>query len=314
MNIEAIGDFAAPNRAKFGYEPNEQKPGWGRILFDRSGVLSVGILVGAILGLSFKTDGKPLAWLLGSDAAGLETAPQIIPVPPVGACTDSFPFSSRVISTLRANGPIRIGVFGDSFGDGVWAGTVQQMRGQNAFQLFRFSKESTGLTRYGTLNMLKDAEEKVAGQPIDIALINFGTNDTQGVWSNGRAAPYMSAAWQNVIGERATELVKMLENKGAAVGWVGLPRMRDEKFDRQIQSMNAFYASLMCRLHVPFVNPVGVSEDANHQFAKELIDDETGQAYLARANDGIHMSPHGYRVLARPLLKRIELLAPGRAF
>ena len=42
----------------------------------------------------------------------------------------------------------------------------------------------------------------------------------------------------------------------------------------------------------------------------ELTDAETGKKYVARADDGIHMTTRGYRFVAGPLLKRIKALAP----
>ena len=279
-------------------------------MLDRAAVLFTGILVGAVLGVSFHTNGKPLETLLGVDEVSAEIRlPAAAPQPQ--ACGNNFPMAPQVIAALRSNHPIRIGVFGDSFGDGLWAGTIQHMRGRPDFEVFQFSKQSTGFTRYASLDLLEDAKKHLDGQEIDIALISFGMNDTQGVWAEGKAAPYMSEPWRHVVGERATALVKMLKERGIAIGWVGLPRMREAKFDHQIQLMNSFYAELMCRLDVPFINPVAETEDANHLFAKELIDSETGKPYIARANDGMHMTVHGYRVLARPLLQRIDLLAPN---
>ena len=84
--------------------------------------------------------------------------------------------------------------------------------------------------------------------------------------------------------------------------------MRRAEYDGDVQAMNRFQAALMCRLHVPFVDPVAVSEDAGHQFARDLVDPDTHQRYLARADDGIHMTFHGYEVIARPLLTRVARL------
>jgi hypothetical protein len=86
--------------------------------------------------------------------------------------------------------------------------------------------------------------------------------------------------------------------------------MRKASYDQQVQQMNSFYSDLMCDLGVPFVNPVALTEDKNHMFIRELTDAETGKKYVARADDGIHMTTRGYRFVASPLLKRIKALAP----
>jgi hypothetical protein len=128
------------------------------------------------------------------------------------------------------------------------------------------------------------------------------------VWQDGKGSAYMTAGWQATIGDRIAAYVQALRDQGAAVGWVGLPRMRRPEYDADVQAMNRFQAALMCRLHVPFVDPVAVTEDGDHHFAHDLIDPDTHQRYPARAEDGVHMTFHGYEVIARPLLTRIARL------
>jgi len=279
-------------------------------LIDRGAVLFVGIAVGAVLVVAFRTEGKPLAPLLSN---GLPPAPLVAAAAGrARGCDSDFPFSRAVLAGLRENRPLRIGVLGDSFGDGVWAATDAHFRGSHDFTVYRLSKEATGFTRYQSLDLLKDMKVRIADQPIDIALVDFGANDTQGLFQDGKGYTYMSPSWQAAIGKRVTSYVGYLRDRGVAVGWIGLPRMRKTDFDTDVQAMNAFYAGLMCKLHVPFVNPVKVSEDSTHAFAKELVDPETHKPYNARADDGIHMTFHGYEVIARPLFKRIAVLAAPR--
>ncbi|MFM7028297.1 MAG: GDSL-type esterase/lipase family protein [Chakrabartia sp.] len=270
-------------------------------------------MVGAVLGISFYTDGKPFRALM-DEARGPAQQPAPAPAKPLAAaqCRTDFPMSPQVAAALRANRPIRIGIFGDSFGDGIWAGTLQELAGRKNFKVYHFSKESTGLTRYQSLNILEDVKRRIAEQPVDVALFSFGANDTQGVWVAGKPAAYMTPAWKDVIGGRARDIVQLLQQNGVAVGWIGLPRMRRPKFDEQIQQMNGFYAGVMCDLGVPFVNPVSMTQGPDGGFSRDLVDPETGKKYLARADDGIHMSVHGYRVIVRPLLKKVIALAPDQ--
>lgn len=277
---------------------------------DRGGVLFVGIAVGAVLSLSFETDGKPLGALMAPDHAQAQAAAMPVMSKPIASsCGDDFPLSRQVLAGLRANRPLRIGVLGDSFGDGIFAATNGVFAQQGGFKVYQFSKEGTGFTRYQSLDVLKDVKAKFVEQPIDIAIIDFGANDTQGVRQDGHGAAYMTPRWQEVVGGRASALVGYLRDQGVAVAWIGLPRMRKADYDGDVQAMNAFYAGLMCKLHVPFVDPVAASEDRDHHFAKDLIDPDTRAPYVARADDGVHMSFHGYREIARPVLTRIALLA-----
>ncbi len=306
----------------------------GLAYIDRGAVLFVGMAVGAVLLYSFEHDGKVLEPLFADNSASLAPPVVAAAVPasaqaqgpvhaqaqaqqappaailPKGGCTDDFPHSSRVAAALRENRPITIGVLGDSFGDGIWAATAQNFLKKKGFKVSQWSKEGIGFTRYRSLDLLDDAKSRFAAQPIDVAIIDFGANDTQGVRDGNHGFVYMTPGWQKVIGGRVEALVTYLQGEGVAVAWIGLPRMRKADYDSQVQSMNNFYTGLMCRLHVPFTNPVPVSEDKDHHFSKELVDPFTNKSYNARAEDGIHMTFHGYSVIARPVWQRIEALAP----
>jgi len=309
----------------------------GLAYIDRGGVLFVGIAVGAVLLYSFQHDGKVLEPLFVSGDAPLASpavtaavpgpgarqqaanpanpaippanAPAATPAANPGKCTDDFPRAPRVLAALRENRPLRIGVLGDSYGDGIWAATTQNFTAKKGFTVARWSKEGIGFTRYRSLNLLDDAKARFAAQPIDIAIIDFGANDTQGVRDGDHGYLYMTPGWQKVIGGRVEAVVSYLQGEGVAVAWIGLPRMRKPDYDGQVQAMNGFYKGLMCRLHVPFTDPVPVSQDKDRRFSKELIDPVTNKSYNARAEDGIHMTFHGYSVIARPVWQRIEALA-----
>ena len=101
----------------------------------------------------------------------------------------------RLAQAVQEGRPIRIGVFGDSFGDGVWAGLYNILRARSGLRgRISLSERSTGFTRYRSLNLLDDIRAKLDRQPVDIAIISFGANDTQGIFDGG--------PWQSVYERR----------------------------------------------------------------------------------------------------------------
>ena len=174
------------------------------------------------------------------------------------------------------------------------------------FEVHQFSHQSTGFTRYRTTNLLDDTREKIDRQPIDVAVISFGANDTQGIYLDGEGSAYMSPRWQQIVTERVTAIVNLLRQRGIAVYWVGLPRMREADFEGQIAQMNAFYAERMRQLNVPFIETVSSTVDANGRYSPYLRNPDTGEQFNARANDGIHMTMTGYGVLTSGLAERIK--------
>jgi hypothetical protein len=198
---------------------------------------------------------------------------------------------------------VEIGVFGDSFGDGIWWALTQQLRGDARFRLHQFSQRSTGFA--GWADMTGDFRAKLDRQPIDAAIISFGANDTHGLTIDGHHVEFMSDAWRQVVGARLDAVVALLRERGIQVYWVGLPRMRQPAFEAKARALNLFYASRMQALAVPFVDTVFATTDRRGQYADHLVNPDTGQPMLARAGDGIHMSMNGYRLLTEGLARHL---------
>ena len=276
------------------------------LLIDRTAVLFCGVAAGVAIGLAFApqmsawmAEGPPVtvAAAAPAQAVGADGLPQA-----VAAAADVPPGLSRAVAEKRA---FRIGVFGDSFGDGLWAALYNQLPRREAFQVLRHSEQATGFTRYAQNNL----EDRLAGilteGPVDVAVISFGANDTQGIYVNGKVAPLLSARWKAEIAAHITRYVKALQAQGASVVWVGLPVMRDPKYDAQVQGLNAFYAGLMAELNVPFIDTRSAAADEQGRYASHLPGKD-GVPWLVRAGDGIHMSMKGYRLLTDSLATRLR--------
>jgi hypothetical protein len=202
--------------------------------------------------------------------------------------------------------PFRIGVFGDSFGDGLWSALYNQLPRREAFQVLRHSQQATGFTRYRQTNLEEALAAQLAEGPIDVAVISFGANDVQGIFVDGRVALLLSPRWQAEIAARITRYVGLLRAQGAVVVWVGLPVMRDPGFDAQVQALNRFHAGVMAGLGVPFIDTRGAAVGPDGGYASHLPDRTSGAPWLVRAGDGIHMSMKGYRLLTDALAVRLR--------
>jgi hypothetical protein len=211
-----------------------------------------------------------------------------------------------LLSTLVKGGPVKVAVFGDSYGDGVWSGLERQLP-RAAYQVIQYSQPATGFTRYKRLNLETQASQQLGAAPIDIAVVSFGANDTQGIITDkGEYAKEMGPRWQAQIGARIERFVALLRAHHAMVYWVGLPRMREAGLDADIGAINDFYASEMAKLGVPFIDTRAFASDAKGQYSAYLPDPRTGARTLVRAADGIHMSMTGYLWITRTLADRIR--------
>jgi len=271
------------------------------LILDRTLVLFIGLAVGAVVTFSFFGGGK-----VASEAqASIPALPSAAAAAPSRRATD--PMGPRLAMAVAQRRRIEIGVFGDSFGDGVWAGLYNQLRGDRGFAVHQLSERSIGFTRYRSLNILDDIRRKLDRQPVDIAVLSFGANDTQGIFDAGHGNSYMSEGWQRIVGERVSAVVGLLRERGVMVYWVGLPKMRDAHFDSDIHAMNRFYAARMAALDVPYIETLPMSVDEHGDYAPYLpLGPGGGERQMARTNDGIHMTIPGYIYVMRGLSDRIR--------
>ena len=281
-----------------------------RMLLDRTAVLLLGTAVGAAIGWAFQA---------GSEASAA-AVPPARPAPDRQATSPTqaedtlvrqyaVPFQ-QLVKTVAAGNRIRIGVFGDSFGDGVWWGLAQQLPGKAGFEVVKFSQPATGFTRYKSLNLETHATEQLGDAPLDIAIISFGANDAQGIITpEGKYAKFMGPLWQQEVGGRLDRYVALMRRHHAMVYWVGLPRIGKEALDADVMAINDFYATRMGKLGVPFIDTRPVASDAQGNFATYLNDPKSGKRTLIRAADGVHMSMTGYIWITRDLAGRIRSYA-----
>jgi hypothetical protein len=272
-------------------------PAW--LMLDRAAVLLIGVAVGAMIGYAFLSQNLP------PPAKTPVTVAAAAPPAQISATLDCpIPFTPHLLQDISAGQPITVGVFGDSFGDGVWAALYHLL--PKNYHVLRFSKESTGFTRYASDNLEDKEHDQLSGQPVDIAVIDFGANDTQGIYDGGHAFALLSDGWRRVYGARMDRFVSVLREQGAMVYWVGLPIMRKPEYDSQISDMLAFYDQRMTALGVPYIDVRKLSEDSSGAFNDYLPTPGSQDPKLMRANDGIHMTMAGYERIAAPVAARIQ--------
>ena len=272
------------------------------LALDRTAVLFIGLAVGGVVGISLTNDAAPPAQ---ASTPAPQLASAVTPQSSTASMLAGEP-GPRLLRTAAEGGTVHVGVFGDSFGDGVWAGLYEQLPSAEGIVVHKLSRQATGFTRYRTTDLLEDTRHRLAARPVDVAVLSFGANDTQGIFHEGRGAEFMSERWQQIVSERVGAVVALLRQNGAMVYWVGLPTMREPAYNAQVQRMNAFYAERMRALGVPFIDTAGQTAGPGGQYEPYMRHPRTGERFMARVNDGIHMTIPGYLVITRGLTDQIQ--------
>ncbi|GAA0620953.1 hypothetical protein GCM10009422_15860 [Brevundimonas kwangchunensis] len=282
----------------------------------RAGInaLTVAFVVGVVAGLALTPDGR--AWMrnptlmLGGNAVASPATPA--PEPEPVAAPTVVPVAapaSRVVRTplaeRAARGQLRIGVFGDSMADGLYAGLYRDLQGQPNVTVSKFSQVSTGLSRYDFVDIQAKTRRQLDEQPVDVAVILFGTNDAQGIELDGQVHPFGTDSWKAAYARRVDDLVALLRSRDVAVYWVGLPKMKRDSFDGRMALINGVVSGRMRALNVPYIETTALT--ANDQGGYEAyLPNDSGRRVLMRANDGIHMSMAGYLRLSAPVADRLK--------
>ena len=273
--------------------------------------LTATFVVGVIAGLALTPDGRE--WmrrptlLLGGQAAAsappsaeTEAAPVAAPSAPAPVVTAVTPLGERL-----AKGSLRIGVFGDSMADGLYAGLYRDLHGTPNVSVTKFSQVSTGLSRYDYVDIQAKTRGQLDQQPVDVAVVLFGTNDAQGIELDGTVHAFGTEGWKAAYAKRVTDLVTLLRSRDVAVYWVGLPRMKRESFDGRMALINGVVSERMRALGVPYIETTALTSNPEGGYEAYLPND-AGRRTLMRANDGIHMSMAGYLRMSAPVAERLK--------
>lgn len=281
--------------------------------------LTLGVLLGLFIGVLYgwwaaggPLPTAPLSW---SSASGhvrsgkVKEAEAEVPAPP------SLDLNQTALRAAVQRGDgLTIGVFGDSMGDGLWAGLYRQFRDVEGVKVVRFSRPSTGLSRYDYVNVETQTVSQLAGQRVDIAVFMIGANDRQGIQGDGKALAFASPDWRQAYGGRVDALVSHARDSGAAVYWLGLPKMRSQGAEAGAELVNGIFEARAAALGFPYVDSTIATSDSGRAYSAYLPIGPGGHPLLVRASDGIHMTMSGYLLLSRPMADRIKAdLAEARA-
>ncbi len=140
--------------------------------------------------------------------------------------------------------------------------------------------------------------------PVDIVILMAGINDV-GMPIGGGA--FYGDAWQEAYLDRMQTMIAVATDRDLPVFWVGMPvlghRLFAEPFETHIRPLQ--YA-LLTR-HDSGATLVDLFKLTTIDGAyTEFLDFGSGTPERFRANDGIHFSPNGYRLLAGRILDRME--------
>jgi uncharacterized protein len=210
----------------------------------------------------------------------------------------------------EGEGKTKIAFVGDSTADGLWGGMTSLIPREaclKGFELGRFAKNSTGLTRPDKFNWVDDLKRIGESFKPQLFVMSLGLNDRQSVVEHGKVTLENSPDYPAKYKDRVTAVLKSATATGAGLLWMGLPAMRDAAPDRDAREKNTYFAAAITEFAVPtveFVEPWKLSGSGEDKFAS-FGPDQNGKMIQIRASDGQHFTPAGDLLVAAYLWPKI---------
>jgi len=215
--------------------------------------------------------------------------------------------------TARADSEsrIRVAFVGDSISDGYWEG-VSVTAGRDSclkslFEIGRFAKNSTGLTRPDRFDWV--AELRRVGESFKprLFVISVGLNDRQSVVEHGQITMDDSPPYDDKYKERVTAVLAAAAAVKASLLWIGLPAMRAPATDKDAREKNRLFEEAIKAFGSPaiqYVEPWKLNVGGSDAFAS-YGPDQNGRMVQIRTPDGEHFTVAGEMLTAAYLLPRI---------
>ena len=216
-----------------------------------------------------------------------------------------IPFSRSYLTPFPEADRYRLYVFGDSLGDGIWAGLYRAFKPDGNVDVVKKSRVSTGFVRTDYFDWIARLRTIAKVEKFHIAVIMVGANDMQSIRHKGKRSKIGTEGWRDIYGERIDAFIKRLKQTHAAVYWVGLPVMRSEKHNVNMQLMNEIFREKAFINGVKFIDTWNGFADQFGRYSA-FGPDLSGQVRRLRAEDGVHFTIKGYRKLAHFVEREIR--------
>ncbi|MFQ5625893.1 MAG: DUF459 domain-containing protein [Methyloligellaceae bacterium] len=216
-------------------------------------------------------------------------------------------FSNSYVTPFPEHSRYRLYVFGDSLGDGIWAGLYRAFKPDGNIDVIKKSRVSTGFVRTDYFDWNKRLSGILTTDKVHIAVIMAGVNDMQPIRPNRKSkwSKIGTPEWRDIYSKRIDRFIKQLKESKSAVYWVGLPIMRSSKHNDKMQLINEIFRERAFINGVRFIDTWNGFADQFGRYSA-FGPDLTGQVRRLRAGDGIHFTIRGYRKLAHFVEREIR--------
>ena len=203
----------------------------------------------------------------------------------------------------------RILLAGDSMMQGVAPLLMSDLaRLHPDWEVHDMSRQSTGLTVRRYFDWPTRIVDEMDAKSLTLVVVFLGPNDPWDMVVEGKRHVFPSPGWALHYAQRVDEVVAAAVERKVRVIWMGLPSMREGRIREGAMLQNHIFHARAKNWGTDYLATEPLIGTLSEPF-KKFKQQEGGQTVNFRAEDGIHMTPSGLRVIKQALLTHIEQAA-----
>jgi hypothetical protein len=195
---------------------------------------------------------------------------------------------------------------GDSMMQGVAPLVINQLRKENPKGVFvDLSAQSTGLTVRRYFDWPTKIKEETLSRGFEVIVVFLGPNDPWDIYEGAKRYAFGTPEWEDKYRDRVIEVMQFAQDRKVHVIWIGLPNMKEERVKRGAVVQNKIFKEQASQFNFDYLSTEDFLGGLDEPFKKFVNEPGKGQVML-RADDGIHFTQAGLRLISARLYELIR--------
>jgi uncharacterized protein len=195
-----------------------------------------------------------------------------------------------------------IDVIGDSLAIQAADGLKEAFADNPKISVSQRAHDSSGLVRDDFYDWVKGVHDLVAEKSdkthIDFVVMQIGMNDIQAIKDGSDSLDPLTDRWRDIYGKRVEAVADTFRQAHIPMLWVGLPPMRNERFNDQIAKLNELIKEHAEKAGAKYIDIWNAFADENGAYAA-FGPDVNGRSVRLRVADGVYYTKAGARKAAQ---------------
>ena len=210
----------------------------------------------------------------------------------------------------KAPNATRLAVMGDSLATDVAAALDRAYAEDPNLVVVPMTEGSSGFVRQDFFDWSQKADEEIAKNSFDLAVMIIGINDRQTLKANGESYKSLTEGWMQIYRERVNAFVAKFRAANKPLIWIGLPPMSKSDFSQAMNQLTTVQRLAAFGGGAEFLDIYDRFLDEDGKYSS-FGPDLSGKRVRMRKDDGVHFATGGADKVAFYLNQTIKLFYRG---